>query len=85
MADSAALLVDGILAHQPMRPWLVSVSFPLRFLFTALAVLCNLIVFVICKLTKDLFSFQFGNVHTLNFYIQLAEETTPHLAVDCHQ
>jgi len=33
MADSAALLVDEILPHQPMRQWVLSVPFPLRFLF----------------------------------------------------
>jgi len=32
MVDSAALLVDEILPHQPMRQWVLSVPFPLRFL-----------------------------------------------------
>ena len=35
MADSAALLVDEILPHQPMRQWVISVPFPLRFLFAS--------------------------------------------------
>ncbi len=35
MADSAALLVDGILPHQPMRQWVLSFPFPLRFLFAS--------------------------------------------------
>jgi hypothetical protein len=35
MADSAALLVDEVLPHQPMRQWVLSVPFPLRFLFAA--------------------------------------------------
>jgi len=35
MADSAALLVDQILPHQPMRQWVLSVPFPLRFLFAS--------------------------------------------------
>ena len=35
MADSAALLVDEILPYQPMRQWVLSVPFPLRFLFTS--------------------------------------------------
>jgi ribosomal protein S27E len=35
MADSAALLVDKILPHQPMRQWVLSVPFPLRFLFAS--------------------------------------------------
>ena len=33
MADSAALLVDEVLPYQPMRQWVLSVPFPLRFLF----------------------------------------------------
>ncbi len=35
MADSAALLVDDILPHQPMRQWVLSVPFPLRFMFAS--------------------------------------------------
>ena len=33
MAESAALLVDDVLPHEPMRQWVLSVPFPLRFLF----------------------------------------------------
>ena len=35
MADSAAPLVDEVLPHQPMRQWVLSVPFPLRFLFAS--------------------------------------------------
>jgi hypothetical protein len=35
MADSAALLVDEILPFQPMRQWVLSVPYPLRFLFAS--------------------------------------------------
>jgi hypothetical protein len=35
MTDSAALLVDEILPHQPMRQWVLSVPFPLRLLFAS--------------------------------------------------
>ena len=35
MADSAALLVDQVLPYQPMRQWVLSVPFPLRFLFAS--------------------------------------------------
>jgi len=35
MADSAALLVDEILPNQPMRQWVLSFPFPLRFLFAS--------------------------------------------------
>jgi hypothetical protein len=32
MADSAALLVDDVLPHQPIRQWVLSLPFQLRFL-----------------------------------------------------
>ena len=35
MADGAALLVDKVLPHQPMRQWVLSVPFPLRFLLAS--------------------------------------------------
>ena len=35
MVDSAALLVDEILPRQPMRQWVLSVPFPLRFLIAS--------------------------------------------------
>jgi hypothetical protein len=33
MAESAALLVDEVLPEQPMRQWVLSFPYPLRFLF----------------------------------------------------
>ena len=35
MTDSATLLVDEILPHQPMRQWVLSFPFPLRFLLAS--------------------------------------------------
>jgi len=35
MTDSAALLVDEVLPHQPMRQWVLTVPLPLRFLFAS--------------------------------------------------
>ena len=35
MAESAALLVDEVLPNRPMRQWVLSVPFPLRFLFAS--------------------------------------------------
>jgi ribosomal protein S27E len=35
MAESAALLVDEVLPRQPMRQWVLSFPFPLRFLFAS--------------------------------------------------
>jgi hypothetical protein len=37
LAESAALLVDVVLPEQPMRPWVLSFSFPLRFLLASQA------------------------------------------------
>jgi len=33
MAESAALLVDEVLPHEPIRQWIISFSFQLRYLF----------------------------------------------------
>ena len=35
MTESSALLVDAVLPRQPMRQWVLSVPFPLRFLFAS--------------------------------------------------
>jgi hypothetical protein len=35
MSESAALLVDEVLPRKPMRQWVLSVPFPLRFLFAS--------------------------------------------------
>lgn len=35
MVESAALLVDEVLPHQPMRQWVLSVPFAIRFLFAS--------------------------------------------------
>ena len=35
MVETAALLVDEVLPYEPMRQWVLSVPFAIRFLFTA--------------------------------------------------
>ena len=35
MSESAALLVDAVFPEQPVRQWVLSVLFPLRFLFAS--------------------------------------------------
>ena len=51
MADSAALLVDEILPHQPMRQWVLSFPFPLRLLFASTpAVMGKVLGFVYCTI-----------------------------------
>lgn len=47
MAESAALLVDEVLPHEPMRQWVRSVPYPLRFLFaTRPAIMGKMLGFV---------------------------------------
>jgi len=44
MAESAALLVDEILPHEPIRQWVLSFPFPLRFLFASRpAIMCQIL------------------------------------------
>ena len=35
MAESAALLIDEVLPEQPVRQWVLSFPYPLRFLFAS--------------------------------------------------
>jgi hypothetical protein len=35
MAESAALLVDEVFPEQPIRQWVLSFPYPLRFLFAS--------------------------------------------------
>ena len=35
MAETAALLVDEVFPHVPLRQWVISFPFPLRYLFAA--------------------------------------------------
>jgi hypothetical protein len=35
MVESAALLVDDVLPEAPMRQWVLSIPYPLRFLFAS--------------------------------------------------
>ena len=55
MADSAALLVDEVLPHQPMRQWVLSVPFPLRFLFASKpAVMGKVLGIIYCTIATHL-------------------------------
>ena len=49
MADSAALLVDEILPHQPMRQWVLSFPFPLRFLFASNPKAMTGVLGIVCR------------------------------------
>jgi len=55
MADSAALLVDEILPFRPMRQWVLSVPFPLRFLFASQpAIMGKVLGIVYCAIATHL-------------------------------
>jgi hypothetical protein len=49
MADSAALLVDDVLPHQPMRQWVLSVPFPLRFLFASQPIVMGKVLSIVYR------------------------------------
>jgi hypothetical protein len=50
MAGSAALLVDEVLPHQPMRQWVLSVPFPLRFLFASQPVVMGKVLGIVYRI-----------------------------------
>jgi len=49
MAESAALLVDEVLPHEPMRQWVLSVPFPLRFLFASQPKIMGKALGIVCR------------------------------------
>jgi ribosomal protein S27E len=49
MADSAALLVDEVLPHQPMRQWVLSFPFPLRFLFASQPIIMGKVLGIVYR------------------------------------
>ena len=49
MAESAALLVDEVLPHEPMRQWVLSVPFPLRFLFASQPIVMGKVLGVVYR------------------------------------
>lgn len=49
MADSAVLLVDEVLPHQPMRQWVLSVPFPLRFLIASQPVVMGKVLGIVYR------------------------------------
>ena len=49
MAESAALLVDEVLPEQPMRQWVLSVPFPLRFLFASRPVILGQVLGIVYR------------------------------------
>lgn len=49
MIESSALLVDVILPYQPMRQWVLSVPFPLRFLFASKPRVMSKVLGIVCR------------------------------------
>ena len=49
MVESAALLVDEVLPNKPIRQWVLSVPFPLRFLFAAYPELMSKVLGIVTR------------------------------------
>ena len=47
MAESAALLVDEVFPHQPVRQWVLSFPFQLRFLFASRPVITGQVLGIV--------------------------------------
>jgi hypothetical protein len=55
MAESAALLVDEVLPHEPIRQWVLSLPFQLRFLLATFPGLMGKVLgLVYCTLSTHL-------------------------------
>ena len=49
MAESAALLVDEVFPEQPVRQWVLSVPYPLRFLFASRPVIMGQVLGIVYR------------------------------------
>jgi hypothetical protein len=49
VADSAALLVDEVLPNKPIRQWVLTVLFPLHFLFAAFPELMSKVLGIVTR------------------------------------
>jgi hypothetical protein len=49
MTESAALLVDEVLPHEPLRQWVFSVPFPLRYLFATDAAVMGAVLGIVYR------------------------------------
>ena len=49
MAESAALLVDEVLPQQPMRQWVLSFPYPLRFLFASQPAIMTVVLGIVYR------------------------------------
>ena len=60
MADSAALLVDKVLPKKPIRQWVLTVPFPLRFLFAAYPELMSKVLGIVTRAVSTHLAHQAG-------------------------
>ena len=49
MAESEALLVDEVFPQQPVRQWVLSVPYPLRFLFASRPAVMGLVLGIVYR------------------------------------
>jgi len=64
MAESAALLVDEVLPHEPMRQWVLSFPFPLRFLFACRPVVMGQVLRIVYRVIATHLIKKAGCTHT---------------------
>ena len=60
MVDSAALLVDEVLPKKPIRQWVLTVPFPLRFLFAAHPCLMSKVLGIVTRTLSTYLAHQAG-------------------------
>jgi ribosomal protein S27E len=63
MAESAALLVDEVLPEQPMRQWVLSFPFPLRFLFASRPEIMGQVLGIVCRVIATHLVKKAGHTH----------------------
>lgn len=63
MAESAALLVDEVLPQQPMRQWVLSFPYPLRFLFATRPVIMGQVLGIVYRVIATHLIKKAGHTH----------------------
>jgi ribosomal protein S27E len=63
MAESAALLVDEVLPHEPMRQWVLSVPYPLRFVFATRPALMGKVLGIVYRVIATYLIKKAGQAH----------------------
>lgn len=65
MAESTALLVDGVLPEQPMRQWVLSFPYPLRFLFATRPAIMGRVLGIVYRAIATHLIKKAGHTHTM--------------------